>query len=84
MVEEINIVIVERKLADKELDSHEIICKICGQAKTRIRSGVFVKKIGKTPRWVDSNGKLFNGRVCPECHSRQTSARMSIKRMLND
>lgn len=71
-------------MADKELDINEITCKICGQAKTRIRSGFFTKKVGKSVKWADLTGRLFNGRVCPDCHCKQTAARASIKRCLND
>jgi len=71
-------------MADKELDSHSKVCKICGQSKLRTRSGVFTKKVGKSPRWLGESGLLWNGLCCPECHRKQTAARMAIKRMLND
>lgn len=41
------------------------ICKICNELKLRIQFGTFTAK--KDKRWVDGDGKMWNGRVCPQC-----------------
>lgn len=40
-------------------------CKKCGQEKIRKDAGYFGN--GKDRRWVDENGKQWNGRCCPDC-----------------
>jgi hypothetical protein len=47
-------------------DSSTIQCKGCNQLKTRYRAGKFLN--GKDTRFVDADGKLFNGKLCPQCH----------------
>lgn len=47
-------------------DTSIIHCKKCGEEKTRIRSGTYPN--GKDIKWLDSEGKEFNGRTCPSCH----------------
>jgi len=39
-------------------------CIMCQELKTRIEAGKFNKKDKK---WVDENGKLWNGSRCPAC-----------------
>lgn len=40
-----------------------IQCKICKEIKTRVLAG----KWGNCKKWVDTEGKLFNGKTCPNC-----------------
>ncbi len=49
-------------------------CKICSQLKSRTENGKFGKSRNK--RYVDENGKLWNGNVCPGCHDKKTAANM--------
>lgn len=51
-----------------------IKCKNCGQTKVRILSGKFPD--GKNNRWVDENGKLFNGKCCPACATEKAKQKM--------
>lgn len=37
----------------------------CGLIKLRKQSGTFD---GKNKRWVDQNGAMWVGRICPDCH----------------
>ena len=54
-------------------------CKKCGVDKTRKFIGKFD---GRNNKYVDDNGKLWNGRVCPSCHKRVSRHNMKIKREL--
>lgn len=42
-----------------------IMCKVCKLIKTRILVGKFDDK---NKKWVNEDGKLFNGKTCPDCH----------------
>lgn len=69
-------------MADKEPDSHDKTCKVCGTTKLRRREGKYGRRNqGRTPRWVGEDGRLWNGLVCPDCHVKQTTVRQSIKRL---
>ena len=46
-----------------------IICKVCEQPKVAILAGTFD---GKNKKWVDEEGRMFNGRRCPTCHADKT------------
>ena len=48
-----------------EQETQEKLCKACGQIKTRFFAGKFNKKDKK---WLDADGSLWNGHVCPDCH----------------
>ena len=48
-----------------------IQCKECGLTKVRLLSG----KRGKDKIWVDENGREFNGKLCPACHSERVAKR---------
>lgn len=71
-------------MADKLSDSNDIICNTCMQPKTRIRSGKFGKGNGRTPRWVNENGDLFNGLCCPDCHKKRIAVRQMNKRLMGE
>jgi len=53
------------------------LCKVCGLLKKRILAG----KWGKDKKWIDEEGKLWNGKQCPTCN--QARAKDSMKRMRN-
>ena len=71
-------------MAEREPDSSIVICKICSQPKTRTRKGKFGLNGGRTPRWIDEDGKLWNGRICGKCHIKQCVARQYIKRTIGE
>ena len=52
-----------------------ICCKRCGETKKRIAAG----KWGKDTKWVDEQGKLFNGLVCPPCWSKSVADKKRYK-----
>jgi hypothetical protein len=41
-------------------------CRVCGEEKNRIAAGKFPNNRDK--KWAGDNGKLWNGKVCPECN----------------
>ena len=45
-------------------ESNKRVCKNCSELKVRTEAGKFNKKDKK---WVDENGKLWNGSLCPSC-----------------
>lgn len=53
-------------------------CKKCTRIKIRISSGRFPNK--KDTRYVDENGKMWSGQMCPECHRLRMSSHMKDKR----
>lgn len=58
------------------------ICKECKEIKGRSIDG---KYNHKDKRYVDDNGKLWNGTVCPQCHAKKTAERMraSVRKFYN-
>ena len=53
-------------------------CKQCMRIKMRISAGRFPNK--KDTRYVDENGKMWSGQLCPECHKLRMAAYMKTKR----
>lgn len=47
------------------IEINKRLCKKCNVIKDRISGGKFDKK---NKRWVDKDGKCWNGSVCPTCH----------------
>ena len=62
------------------------ICHICQQLKVRVQDGYF--GTSKNKRYIDENGKLWNGRkCCPDCHknkSKETMKTMRFNKLLKD
>lgn len=52
-------------------------CKVCNEYKIRVLDGKFNKK---DKRWRDGDGRMWNGLVCPPCHSRRSADRLAKKR----
>lgn len=50
-----------------------IKCRECGELRTRYLDGTYD---GLNKRWRDKEGKVFNGKVCPECHLFRTKVNM--------
>jgi hypothetical protein len=47
-----------------KIESNLCKCKQCGNIKLRIQQGKFNPR---DKRWVDGDGKMWNGRKCPLC-----------------
>lgn len=56
-----------------------IKCKGCAKECKRYRAGKYSN--GKDTRYVDEQGKEFNGHTCPHCHKNKVSQR---KRLNNE
>ena len=52
-------------------------CRNCQKIKIRQQDG---KYNGKDKRWIDQNGRKWNGRKCPECQAETMRSRMKVKR----
>lgn len=66
---------------NKETPISSIIkCKHCGKEKARYRSSLFPN--GKDYKFVDENGRLFNGHVCPDCVREKSKLRERNKATL--
>lgn len=52
-------------------------CKRCALLKIRIQDETFD---GYNKRWIDENGTLWNGKVCPECHRQATREHAARKK----
>ena len=66
-----------------ELDNSKVIeennlttCRICGNIKSR----KLVSKWGKDKKYVDSNGKSWNGLKCPDCHRKIQAEKQKTRR----
>ncbi len=47
------------------MEKSVIICRVCNQNKDRYLAK---KYADGNKKWVDANGKSFNGKVCSTCH----------------
>lgn len=56
-------------------------CKVCKELKLRIQEGTFGD--GQSKRWLGDDGKLWNGRTCPQCVVIKSRENMAIKRAYN-
>lgn len=56
-------------------------CVGCGRLEVRRHSGSFD---GRNKRFVDSNGKLWNGRKCPACHKNKVKTQTKERRTSAD
>ncbi len=54
-------------------------CKVCGQLKSRIACGKFGD--GRSKRWLDENGKQWNGLMCPDCQRNRARSNMERLRL---
>lgn len=57
-------------------ESNLVHCKHCKKLKERIEDGKFNKT---NKRFKDINGKLWNGKTCPDCHAEKI--KMSMKKL---
>lgn len=60
---------------EKEIDISK--CSGCGKLEVRKHSGSFD---GKNKRFVDLEGKLWNGRKCPVCHKNKVKTQTKERR----
>lgn len=49
-------------------------CRVCQETKMRTEDGKYGTSRNK--RWKDENGKIWRGRVCPDCHKAEMKNRM--------
>ena len=52
-------------------------CRGCEKLKVRKHDGSFD---GKNKKFVDEEGKLWNGRICPACHKARVKTQLKQKR----
>lgn len=58
-------------------------CKVCQETKVRIFAGMYPN--GKDRKFVDENGKQFNGKCCPSCQierSKNTMKKIRFQKSL--
>jgi len=58
----------------EQKEQNLVRCKKCNDLKFRILCGKFNN--GKDKRWIDENGKLWNGKLCPECNKKRSLVTM--------
>ena len=56
------------------LEQNLSTCRVCGENKERIEDGKYGESRNK--RWRDDSGRLWRGRVCPDCHKLDMKTRM--------
>ncbi len=49
-------------------------CKVCGEEKNRIAAGKFPNNRDK--RWIQDDGKLWNGLTCGDCNVKASFNKM--------
>lgn len=59
------------------MESNLRLCKVCKSLKTRIEAG---KYNIKDKKYVDENGKAWNGSSCPPCALEKVRNLMRLKR----
>lgn len=59
-------------------ESRTIICKDCKLPQVAFLDGKFGDD--KTKRWVDNEGRLFNGLLCPGCQVKRVGERLKNNR----
>lgn len=52
-------------------------CKKCSLTAIRVNIGTFTKKCSK--RWVGEGGRLWNGKICPQCQA--DVAKVNMRRL---
>lgn len=57
-------------------------CKVCGEKKVRNPAGKFSN--GRDTKYVDAEGKLWNGRVCGSCQATKMKSHQRVKRSKNN
>lgn len=62
------------------MEANKAHCKTCKQLKNRILDGKF-DHVNK--RWVDENGWLWSGKICPVCNLERVRNKMREKRNKN-
>lgn len=63
------------------IESSILVCKGCGETKTRIMDGRYANR--KDVRWVDPESKRqWSGHTCPDCHARNVAQRKRNKSRL--
>lgn len=65
-----------------EREYKSILCKICNTVKLAFFDGYFGD--GKSKRWIDEDGLLFNGKICPICQVHKTRENMRKLRHRNE
>jgi ribosomal protein S27E len=62
---------------EEDLSQFVVTCRSCGGQKIRKPAGMFAN--GRDKRWVDHNGKQWNGRKCPDCN--RVRAKNNMKKL---
>lgn len=65
------------------IESNKSHCKQCGVLKSRIEDGKYPNS--KNKRYKDEEGKLWSGRVCPQCQvlkTKENQRKLRFKRHL--
>lgn len=63
----------------KGFQTKRCICSVCQIEKTKIAYGTF-KADKSHRRFLDYNGRQWNGNCCPTCHANRVKVNMRIKR----
>lgn len=61
-------------------ESSKVVCKSCGELKTRYLDGRYPS--AKDKKWVDENGVQWNGRCCSVCHKAKVAERKRNKHLV--
>lgn len=61
------------------IETRLILCKVCNIIKKAFLDSKYPD--GKDKRWRDEQGKLFNGKLCPVCHSDKVKEHIKKKRL---
>lgn len=59
-------------------ESNMVVCKKCELLKIKIEAGKYPK--GKTKKYIDQFGKLWNGKTCAECNKDRCKNSMKASR----
>ena len=79
-------IFIKGQKMDKVQETSIIVCKHCGETKTRVLDGRFPNK--KDQKWINPDtGKQWSGHTCDLCHkencARRKRANSGIRKALN-
>ena len=60
------------------VEHKHITCKVCKVIHLAIMDGKYPDGVNK--RWKDKEGRLFNGKTCPNCQADKMKLHQRVKR----
>lgn len=67
-----------RTVKEFDVNDYKVVqCKDCFKFVKKFKAGMYPN--GKDFKWCDDQGRLFNGKMCPTCHSNKQIQNVKIR-----